>query len=230
MDKKIITTVLVFLMCLSLCACGSDKNVAGDYEKVGYNFGGVYRLNEDGTYDNVTPISVVFGEDMVELYGNEFVEAEIEAYNQHREKGTYEVLEDGFKLTKANGAGTKTFREIQDSYYTCWDSSAGYSIRFEKDNDYGKVPTFSKDGKCSQAFEYQDYGKNIVYVFTLQEDGTFLWSEYDVDDYLRESAITTFEGTYSLDGSVLTLTSPEQTLIFLYANDIIYTGVYKKVA
>ena len=225
--KRIVTIVLALLLCLSLCACGADKNVAGDYECVGFYAGTVYRLTEDGTYDDVTPASVIFGEEVLE---DEAFREEIELFNSYRDKGTYEIVEDGFKLTSADGVRSITFREIQDSYYTCWDSRAGYSMTFEKDNDYGKVPTFSKDGKCSQEFEYRDYGKDIVYVFTLQEDGTFLWSEYDLDDYLREFAITTFEGTYSLDGSVLTLTSPEQTLIFLYANDTIYTEVYKKVA
>lgn len=231
--KKAMSLALIFVLCLSLCACGADKNMAGDYESVGVDYGNdhLYRLNEDDTYEDVTPLSLVFGDSMLELYGeDEAVTVEIELYEKNRAKGTYKIVENGFTLTSADGYDQTTFKKVQESYYTCWSNRGLGSVIFDKDNEYGKVPTFSKDGKCSQTFEEWNMSKDVDCVFTLREDGTFNRSEYDKKDYAREFALTTFDGTYSLDGSVLTLTFSGQTYIFLYANDNIYTEVYKKVA
>ena len=58
--KKMLSFTLAIAMCLSLCACGGgtatkSESLAGTYTNVSFSPDTKYTLNENSTYDKVSP-------------------------------------------------------------------------------------------------------------------------------------------------------------------------------
>ena len=58
--KKVISLLLTLVICLSLCACGGGtatkgESLAGTYTNVAFSPNTKYTLNENSTYDKVSP-------------------------------------------------------------------------------------------------------------------------------------------------------------------------------
>lgn len=201
--KKIVALILALTMCLSLCACGGGtatkgESLAGTYTNVAFSPNTKYTLNENSTYDKVSP----------------------------NEKGTYKASKDGFVLTDTDDDETH-FAKEGDYYYR-----TNLICCFEKDEDYGLAPTFSKEGKSNQWFcAYYDSISDTrwkVIILTLNEDGTFKLRDCERDSSGHQSDGTVYEGEYALDGSVLNLNHESGTIPFLYLNEKIYFDVIQK--
>lgn len=203
--KKTVFLILALMICLSLCACGGgistkSESLAGTYTNVSFSPDTKYTLNENSTYDKVSP----------------------------NEKGTYKASKGGFVLTDTNDDET-VFAKEGDYYYR-----TNLICCFEKYEDYGLAPTFSKDGKSNQWFcAYYETISNSrwkVIILTLNEDGTFKLRDCERDNAGHQNDGTVYEGEYTLDGSILNLTHDGGTIPFLYVNEKIYFDVIQKTA
>ena len=198
--KKIVSLVLVVVICMSLCACGAEtpEDISGTYLYVA-RVGDGYPiwLHPDLTYDST-----------------------------RFERGTYIVNRNKIVLQHNNdNSDTTTLVKYGDFY--CLEV-------FEPLQDaYGRTVTFSKDGRANHHISWSNRllggtsrrDKKTELIF--REDGTFILVEAlyvdDQVDYYYE-----YEGTYTLEDSILTFKSDDIIFYLLYTEKGISRQVYKR--
>lgn len=198
--KKILSILVVAAMTLSLTACsGNNESITGTYKNITFLADATITLNENETYDRTSP----------------------------NEKGTYTTKRGGFVLTPSTVSEGGTFAQYDDHYYY----TVGETQCFSKDKEYGIAPTFDENGKSNQSFDafYHSISDNqwdVIYL-TLNEDGTF--SLRDCTRTMNtQTDGTLYEGTYTLEGEVLSLDCGDIVMPFLYLDDKIYFNVFEK--
>lgn len=201
--KKPLLIVLTLAMLLSLCACGGETSnqsepLAGTYTNVSFPPNTKYTLNENSTYDKVSP----------------------------NEKGTYKASKDGFVLTDTDNHET-VFAKEGDYYYRtnlicCFEEDEDYGLAptFSKE---GK----SNQWFCAYYDSISDTRWKVI-ILTMNEDGTFKLRDCERDSSGHQSDGTVYEGEYTLDGSTLNLAHDGGTISFLYINEKIYFDVIQK--
>lgn len=227
--KKVLVIVMAALLALSLAACGGNEQnqggatteaptvteapqetpqeetqeVPGTYANVSLFLTSTYQLNENGSFDKTSP----------------------------EEKGTYTVGDDGsIELTEAGMSGGDIFTPYGQYYYR-----SNLICCFEEDEEYGMAPSFDENGRSNQTFEayYErtDTGNQRYVEFTMNEDGTFVLKRqiHNLDGILSVVDYgLTFEGTYALDGDILTLNWNGIEVPFLLIDEKIYFDVIVK--
>lgn len=204
--KKGIALLLALVMCLSLCACGggTPKSAAGTY-KTAPIFDTTYIFNENSSYDVVC-----------------------ETRPDYSEKGTY-VYKDGELHTTNTDNGSEDF--FMKEGYLC---RTGALSCFEEDEEYGLGLTLDDNGRTDQTFEssltflsktyhafnieFKDDGTCIVYYHIIKNQGMG-------DRILSEK----FEGTYSVDGDIMTVSYNGSEHIMIIDDGVLYFHVLEKV-
>jgi len=194
---------LVFVLCLSLCACGgtSQEDVAGAYVYAS----GVYdSLGDEHEGDNL-------------LLHGDFT------YDWGSEKGTYMVSRNKILLTNKYSSDVSAILVQQGDF--CYVESSFEPI----ENDYGQTVTFSKEGRIAHEFKWRQTvnSKSTNYTLSLCEDGTFTLEELSSYDHLNYTS-NVREGTYSLENNILTLTAGDVAYYFVCTEEGITKEVYKK--
>jgi len=239
--KKPLSLALAAALALSLTACGGgnggdDKSSGGSSSKSGGSSsassssssqGDASEPQEEerevpGTYENVS----LFLTSTIQVSENGSFDR-----TKPDEKGTYTVKDDGsFELVEKGMGNGDIFTPYGDYYYR-----SNLICSFDEDEEYGLAPSFDSNGHSNQSFDayYEPAsGGNQNYVlFTMKEDGT-----YTLQKQIRNTQgfLTvvdqgdTYEGTYSLDGDVLTLTWKEFKFPFLFLDGKIYFDIIEK--
>lgn len=235
--KRLLSLALAAALALSLTACGGggDKSGAGSSpdnsgssssSSFGSSQGDASEPQEEreipGTYENVS----LFLTSTIQVSEN----GSFDRTNPD-EKGTYNTREDGsFELIEKGMGNGDIFTPYGDYYYR-----SNLICSFDEDEEYGLAPSFDENGRSTQSFDayYEPAsGGNQNYVlFTMKDDGT-----YTLQKQIRNTQgfLTvvdqgdTYEGTYTLDGEVLTLTWNEFKVPFLFLNGKIYFDIIEK--
>ena len=239
--KKLLSLALAAALALSLTACGGgsggdDKSSGGSSSKSGGSSsassssssqGDASEPQEEerevpGTYENVS----LFLTSTIQVSENGSFDR-----TKPDEKGTYTVKDDGsFELVEKGMGNGDIFTPYGDYYYR-----SNLICSFDEDEEYGLAPSFDSNGHSNQSFDayYEPAsGGNQNYVlFTMKEDGT-----YTLQKQIRNTQgfLTvvdqgdTYEGTYSLEGDVLTLTWKEFKFPFLFLDGKIYFDIIEK--
>lgn len=199
--KKILAMVLALVLCLSLCACGSasKEDVVGTYAYA------------SGIYDDVGHEG-----DTLSLH-DDFT------YDWGSEKGTYKISGNKIVLTSKYDITNTLVKQGDFIYYEDFESIV---------DDYGRTKTFSKEGRISHRFWWMKLYNSHKYDsthLTLREDGSFTFdvtTTTNLEHVVYES--NEFEGTYSLENNILTLTGEDVTYYLVYTNEGITQYVLKK--
>lgn len=179
------------------------REIPGTYENVSLFLTSTIQVNENGSFDRTHP----------------------------DEKGTCNIINsDSFELVEKGMGNGDIFTPYGDYYYR-----SNLICSFDEDEEYGLAPSFDSNGRSTQSFDayYEptnDGNQNYV-LFTMKDDGT-----YTLQKQIRNTQgfLTvvdqgdTYEGTYSLDGEVLTLTWKEFKFPFLFLNGKIYFDIIQK--
>lgn len=200
--KKFLSMVLTLVLCLSLCACGSasKENVVGTYAYA------------SGIYDGVDHEG-----DTLSLH-DDFT------YDWGGEKGTYKISGNKIVLTSKYNRTTTLVKQGDFIYYEVFESI---------EDDYGQTKTFSKEGRINHKFQWwvmYNNQKSDTTRLTLREDGSFTFDVRTQTGPGYDNVYTSneFEGTYSLENNILTLTGEDVTYYLVCTNEGITQYVLKK--
>lgn len=199
--KNAILLLLALVLTISLVACGTNsESLVGIYTNVSFSPNTKYTLNENSTYDKVSP----------------------------NEKGAYKPKRGGFVLIDTNDDET-VFAKEGDYYYRtnlicCFEEDEDYGLAptFSKDGR-------SQQWFCAY-YETISNSRWKVIILTLNEDGTFMLRDCIRDNAGNQSEGTVYEGKYTLDGSILNLNHKGGTIPFVYVNEKLYFDVIQKTA
>ena len=198
--KKVISLLLALFLCLSLCGCGEkpSEDVAGTYLYVS-------RLADGHSiwlHPDYAYDSADFG------------------------RGTYIVDRNKIVLQHNNNSSDTTTLVKHGDFY-CLEL-------FEPLKDpYGRIVTFSKDGRVNHHISWIGNSLSGTTLrtheteLTFRDDGTFklveaLYEDSEVEYYYE------YEGTYTLEGDILTFTNDDIIFYLLYTEKGISRHVYKK--
>lgn len=177
-------------------------DVSGVYQNISLFFDSTYQLNENGTYDKLSP----------------------------EEKGTY-IVDEGGKIafTPKGVAANEIFAPLGMYYYRSndhfFDEDEEYGTAPVFDENGRTSQTFETP------IRKQDNGEMIGNVLTMNEDGTFIL-ENEVGRMQGGMLVTSdgdkYEGEYTLNDEILTLkwNGAEYQLVFI--NDKLYYDVIRK--
>lgn len=200
--KKILTVLLVFVMCLSLFACGNSTNIedlAGTWNSSIKDVEHSLVINSNSTYEH--------GDD----------------------KGTITISKDGFSLEEKNGS--KTNFQVYGNYIynetCCFEKDDEYGLTFSPDEN-GKTDQsfaanasgFSFTKKTGYSHFSIDFNKDGTCVLSLGWFGTSYFDGRKVDK--------TIEGTYSYSDNIITLTDGADEYKMIVDDNKIYYLVYEK--
>lgn len=228
--KKQMTLLLAAALCLTLSACGgqgaasptqsppadSPSPTAAADQPPAQSEAPPEEEPVAGTYQNVT----IMPESVYQLY-------EDTTYDRQgpEETGTYQETDNGGFSLFQPGFGNASASFVRHGAY--YYEMTSY---FEEDEDYGLAPTFDEAGRSGQSF-VANYASGTVYnrmlSLVLREDGTFQLTDFERGSGSAQ-ADAAWEGTYTLEGDVLRLSSQEGELPFLYLNSRLYFMVLEK--
>ena len=203
--KRKIAIGLLFFSLLALSACGGTE---GDGEKT------PQADDQQETQQQETPETIAGTYQTAGVFGTTYVFHENTTYDiestrpDTEGKGTYELLKDGsIQLTDADGGAQQEFSQYEDILYRT-DSFCC----FEGDEEYGLELTLDDAGHTNQQFGeeliYGDTENRHMFYVTFQEDGNCTINYNIIEDQGWGDRIVQeqYEGTYAVDGSVITLT------------------------
>lgn len=212
----------------------SANEVAGTYKNVSLLQDAVLTLNDDDTYD---------------------ANYRLERYStfQYEDKGTFSPEDNGNLLIFDGEYDKIEFQRIADKYYYRtsdyeYEPNIDYydDFCFATDTEYGKAPTFDENGRSNQSFtSIYEVSESVMYgsmqeenpeekvlSLSLFDDGTFVLDNI-ISDSAEDAVNTTvrsasYQGTYNLDGEILSLKYDGGEMTFIYTDDKIYFDVYEK--
>lgn len=218
MKKKILSLLLALVLCLSLAACGGEsaapKNngeTAPDDTKTETPAPTPEEESVEvpGSYLPVGPFPV----DIIALNENG-------SYDCGEDKGTYSADDDGERITIKPKEGSSRYLTACGEYYHT-------DTKMTEDTEYGLTPAFDANGRSNQGFTINLDGTDLT--LELSDDGSFTFSySKESEAYYRLFDVVTFDGSYTLDDTVLNLNSGSGTFRLLFADDALYPIVYAK--
>lgn len=202
--KKFIAVLLIIVFCLSVCSCGANigkkENVAGVYKNITFSPNSSFTLNENSTYDRVSP----------------------------NEKGTYKSnSKGGFTLIDANYNDETVFAKKDTYYYRtnlicCFEEDEDYGLAPTFNNGV------SNQWFCAYYETISDAEWKVI-ILELKEDGTFKLRDCVRNSNGNQTDGIVYEGTYSLNDYVLNLNCGEDGVLpFLLIDGEIYFDVFEK--
>lgn len=216
--KKLLALMLTAALALSLVGCGGDGGTSDDTAASGTPAPAQESetpapAEEEktipGTY---APVGMVPG-DVYELNENG-------SYDYGEEKGTYTADGDGNSITfQPKDGNSRTLTACGAYYHT--------GAKMAEDTEYGLSPSFDGSGHSNQTFQVEANGTSLT--LELHEDGSYVFSYSRTSPAFNKFFDTvTFEGSYSLEDTVLSLSWQGSTFPFLFADGAIYPIVYAK--
>ncbi|MGI6029716.1 MAG: hypothetical protein ACOX81_09990 [Candidatus Heteroscillospira sp.] len=212
--KKLLTLVLAAALALSLVACGGVGTSSGNPSVTGEDTQASQTPEKEhiipGTYEAVSLFSATA-----------YVLHENGSFDSGEQKGTYTANDDGNRITiqPKDSSDSRTLTACGEYYHT--------ETKMTKDTEYGLAPSFDDAGRSNQTFEAQ--ADNVFLTLELNEDGSFVFSTSEdspVSHYYKD--VVTYEGSYTLEDTVLSLNWNGVVYPFLFADEVIYPVVYTK--
>ncbi len=235
--KKLLLILLALTMCVSMCACGNDGQTNNKNNTT------VNKTNDVSNSNNKSSVSGKTSSENENLEIGElvgtwntslwFFDSTLKinsntTYTYGLENGTVSITEQGFKLTDRSGMYNTSFGISGDYIYEC-----GHD--FDKDLEFGLAFSPDANGKTDQTFNY-----TILNVSTIDTSYSANSIELDLDSdgkfkittgrrsYSSFTKKDEFKGTYSFDGSILSLKYNGKGYPLVVKDGVIYFHVFKK--
>ena len=190
-----------------------QEDVVGTFKNVTIFPEAQFTLNNNGTYDSTEP-------------------ATKGTFSGHTISGPFGLpIDVSYEIKLDDG---RTLELIDNGMY--YDSTKYIS----EDQEYGLEPTFDDNGKSDQSFwlnyetYYPDYGDYLmsdpefkILQLDFSADGTYSMVNSDTISDGKEHR-DSYEGTYELEGNIITLNYDGGSMPLIYDDNKIYFDVYEK--
>ena len=211
--KRLLALILTAALALSLVACGGGGEPNTPVQDTPSNAVENPPASEKTIPGSYAPVGLV--------PGTGYEVNENGSYDHGEEKGTYTAAEDGSLTFQPKDGGSSTLTAFGD-----YDHSA---VQMAEDTEYGLAPSFDESGHSNQTFQTKTDDTTLT--LELHEDGSYVFSYSKTSPVFNKfSDVVVYEGTYTLENTVLNLNCKDNRYTFLFVDDTIYPIVYEKKA